>query len=90
MRELLDKQVNAQKRITSGVHASSCKPMKKVCDENERNKQRNKKIRHVHKNVIGGRKLFIMSIPKTSENNLHKLKVNDYEYNKGTICLVNG
>ena len=26
---------------TSGVHASSCKPMKKVCDENdERNKKK--------------------------------------------------
>ena len=29
MSELLDKQVNAQKEKTSGVHASSCKPMKK-------------------------------------------------------------
>ena len=38
--ELLDKQVNAQKEKTSEVHASSCKPTKKVCDENERNKQR--------------------------------------------------
>ena len=39
MSELLDKQVNAQKEKTSGVHASSRKPMKKVCDENERNKE---------------------------------------------------
>ena len=30
MSELFDKQVNAQKRKTSGVHASSCKPMKSV------------------------------------------------------------
>ena len=37
--ELLDKQVNAQKEKTSGVHVSSCKPTKKVCDENERKKQ---------------------------------------------------
>ena len=39
MSELLDKQVNAQKEKTSGVHASSRKPTKKVCDENERNKE---------------------------------------------------
>ena len=35
MSELLDKQVNVQKEKTSGVHASSRKPMKEVCDENE-------------------------------------------------------
>ena len=41
MSELLDKQVNAQKEFekTSGVHTSSCKPVKKVCDENERKKK---------------------------------------------------
>ena len=41
MSELLDKQVNIQKeslKKTSGVHASSRKPMKKVCNENERKK----------------------------------------------------
>ena len=43
MSELLDRQVNAQKEKTSGVHGSSCEPTKKVCDENKRNKQRNKK-----------------------------------------------
>ena len=42
MSELLDKQVNARKEKTSGVHTSSRKPMKKVCDENERMKQRKK------------------------------------------------
>ena len=42
MSELLDKQVNAQKEKTSGVHASSRKPTKKVCDENERNKEEKK------------------------------------------------
>ena len=39
MSELLDKQVNVQKeslKKTSGIHASSRKPTKKVCDENER------------------------------------------------------
>ena len=41
MSELLDKQVNAQKQKTSGVHASSRKPTKKVCNENETKKQKN-------------------------------------------------
>ena len=56
MSELLDKQVNAQKKKTSGVHAGSRKPMKKVCDENERNKE---KKRRAHNNYIHGRKPFI-------------------------------
>ena len=38
MSELFNKQVNAQKEntVASGVHTSSRKPTKKVCDENER------------------------------------------------------
>ena len=39
MSELFDKEVNAQKVKTSGVHASSRKPTKIVCDENETKKQ---------------------------------------------------
>ena len=42
MSELLDKQLNVQKeslKKTSGIHASSRKPTKKVCDENERKKE---------------------------------------------------
>ena len=42
MSELLDKQVNVQKeslKKTSGVHASSRKPTKKVCDEMKERKQ---------------------------------------------------
>ena len=42
MSELLDKQVNVQKeslKKTSGIHESTCKPTKKVCDENERKKE---------------------------------------------------
>ena len=58
MSELLDKQVNAQTEKTSGVHVSSRKPTKKVCDENERNKQRRKK-RRTRKNIIDGRRAFI-------------------------------
>ena len=45
MSELFDKEVNAQKEKSSGVHASSRKPTKKVCDENETKKQRNKETR---------------------------------------------
>ena len=45
MSELLDKQVNAQKEKTSGVHAGSRKPTKKVCDENERNKEEKNDVR---------------------------------------------
>ena len=56
MSELLDKQVNAQKRKTSGVHAGSRKPTKKVCDENERNKEKKRRARN---NYIHGRKPFI-------------------------------
>ena len=43
MSELLDKQVNAQKRKTSRVHISSRKPTKKVCDENEEIKKETRK-----------------------------------------------
>ena len=42
MSELFDKEVNAQKEKSSGVHASSRKPTKKVCDENETKKQEKK------------------------------------------------
>ena len=45
-----------KKRKTSGAHASSRKPTKKCV---MKIKQRNKKKRHVHKNVIHGRKPFI-------------------------------
>ena len=41
MMELFDKEMNAQKeslKKSSGVHASSCKPTIKVCDENETRK----------------------------------------------------
>ena len=31
-----------------------------------------------------------MPIQNTGENNLHKLRGNDYGYNEGNICLVNG
>ena len=45
MSELLDKQVNTLKRKSSGVHISSRKPTKKVCDENEGRKNKKKMTR---------------------------------------------
>ena len=53
---------------------------KKVCNENERKKEKQCK----HKNVIDGRKNFIGCIRKT---NLDQLRINDSEYNEGTICF---
>ena len=62
---------------------------KKVCDENE-SRIRIRKKRRTHKNIIHGRKAFIMPKQKTGENDLHKLLGNDCGYNKVTICVVNG
>ena len=56
MSELLDKQVNVQNeslKKTFGVHATSRKPMKEVCDENERKKQQQRK-----NFVVKGRTLY--------------------------------
>ena len=69
MSELFDKEVNAQKEKSSEVHASSRKPTKKVCDENETKKQRNKKKkRRARKNVINGGEHFIECLRKTGGN----------------------
>ena len=71
MSELLDKQVNVQKeslKKTSGIHANSRKPTKKVCDENERKKveeeELEKKRRPRQKNFCE-RKDFIRPYLKT-------------------------
>ena len=58
MSELLDKQMNVQKeslKKTSGIHTSSRKPTKKVCDENERKKVEEKNDGRVKKNFVEGR-----------------------------------
>ena len=65
MSELLDKQLNVQKeslKKTSGIHANSRKPTKKVCDENERKKE--EKTTAASKNFCG-RKDFIRLYQKT-------------------------
>ena len=69
MSELLDKQVNVQKeslKKTSGIHASSRKPTKKVCDENERKKEElEEKKRWPCQKIFCGRKDFIRPYLKT-------------------------
>ena len=83
MSELFDKQVNAQKQKTSGVHVSSRKLTKKVCDENESRKRQAPKI------FFDGRKEFIMHVWKTGVMVIKRLQVTDSSYIEGTICLVN-
>ena len=46
------------------------------------------KKRHARKNLIHGRKPFIIPKQITSENDLHELLGNDCGYNEGTICVV--
>ena len=62
----------------SGVHASSCKPTKKVCDENERKKQRRKNDCCIKIFVVKGRTDF------------NELRVIDSSNNEGTNSLVSG
>ena len=59
MSELLDKQVNVQKeslKKTSGIHESTRKPTKKVCDENERKKE---ELEEEKKNDGRVKKIFV-------------------------------
>ena len=50
-------------------------PHEIVCDENEKNKQRKK--RWMHKNIIDGRRAFIGYVCKTHALNINGLQVND-------------
>ena len=79
MSELLDKQVNAQKEKIFWGSRKLLQAHEKVCDENESRIIRKK--RRAHKNVIHGRKPFITSKRKTSENDLHELLGNNRGYN---------
>ena len=80
MNELFDKQVNAQKEKTSGVHASSRKSTKKYAM---------KMKRWAPKIFFDGRKEFIRRVRKTRIMDIKLLQVNDSSYIEGTICLVN-
>ena len=61
-----------KKKKPSGLHASSRKPTKKVCDENEQRKKR-----CVCKNVFNGRKWFISCMRGTGEMDCNEMWVND-------------
>ena len=80
MSELFDKH----KKKISGVHVSSHKPTKKVCDENE-----SRKKRRAPKVFFDGRKEFIRRVQKTGVMDIKRLQVTDSSYIEGTICLVN-
>ena len=74
MSELVDKQVNVQKeslKKTSGVHTKLPQAHKKVCDENERNKQTKKQTK---KKNDGRLKYFLMEegvYKARAENSCH-------------------
>ena len=84
MSELFDKQVNAQKEKTFGAYASSRKPTKKVCDENE-----SRKKRQAPKIFFDGRKEFIRRVWKTGVMDFKRLQVTDSPYIEGTIYFIN-
>ena len=89
MSELVDKQVNVQKeslRKTSGVHTKLPQAHEKVCDENERNKE---KKRRAPKIFFDRRKEFIRRVRKTRIMDIKRLQVNNSSYIEGIICLVN-
>ena len=75
---------NINSRIHVGGHASP----RKVCDENERKKQRIKKRREP-KIFFDGWREFIRRVRKTRVMDIKRLQVNDSLYIEGTICLVN-
>ena len=74
--------------INSGIRAGGHASPQKVCDENERKKQRKKK-RRAPKVFFDGRKEFIRRVQKTRVIDIKQLQVNDSSYIEGTICLVN-
>ena len=86
MSELLDKQVNAQKERLKKYFWGSCK-LPQTHEKCAMKMKETNKEKHEHKNVIDGRKLFIIPIPKTNAGDLHELQVNDYGYNEGSYYL---
>ena len=65
MSELFDKEVNAQKEKSSGVHAS---PRKKCAMKINKETKKQEKKRRARKNVIDGRKHYIGRLRKTGED----------------------
>ena len=78
MSELLDKQVNAQTEKSFPGSHKLLQAHEKVFDENKTKKKKQRG----RKNLIHGRKPFIMPKQKTGENDLHKLLGNNCEYNE--------
>ena len=81
--------MNVQKeslKKASGIHAKLPQAHKKVCDENERNKE---KKRWAPKIFFDERKEFIRRVRKTRVMDIKQLQINDSSYIEGTICLVN-
>ena len=68
MSELFDIQVIVQKEKNFWGSRKLPQAHEKVCDKNERNKQRRK-----NDVVVNGKKLFIRHIRRTRENDLNKL-----------------
>ena len=86
MSVLLDKQVNAQKEKNFWGSHKLPQAHEKVCNEM---KQKNK-INDMSVKMLFKEQHFIALIQNTGKNDLHELQGNDYGYNEGTICLVNG
>ena len=80
MSELFNIQVNAQKenlkKYFGGIWELP-QAHKKVCDENETNKQRRKKKRRAPKIFFDGRKEFIRRVRKTRAMDIKRFLVND-------------
>ena len=86
MSKLLDKQVNAKKRKSSGVQVSSRKlpqAHEKVCDEKMKEEKNDTRVKII---FMDGSPLAITLILRNYESDLLEPQGNDYEYNEGTIC----
>ena len=79
MSELLDKQVNAQKEKNFQGSRKLLQAHEKVCNE-----MKQRKTRCTHKMLLKE------GTPYNAHTKYHELWGNDYGYNEGTICLVNG
>ena len=74
-------------KIFQGSHKTPAGP-RKMCDENETNKETKKRNDGCLK-YFDGRKEFIRHVRKTRVMDIKRLQVNDSLYIEGTICLVN-
>ena len=68
MSELFDKEVNAQKEKSSGVHASPRKKCAMKMKQRNKETKKQEKKRRARKNVIDGRRHYIGRLRKTGED----------------------